>query len=381
MDVSGSTSSESLCKWIFENAEFGLIIIDEEQRIVDINRWIENKSGQKDIILRGKPILDVFPEIKRRSLDHYLSEALNGASVILSARFHSHFIEFKDESGEGEMKQTVRIIPINDHERVNGLIIQIEDVTDRWNRETLLQKKNEELQKLNSTKDKFFRIIAHDLKSPFTALLGFSEILKDNIDDLSSEQSKEIVNILHSSLKDQFSFLENLLKWSQLQSGHFELTYSHVQVESIINNILKIADAVIKCKNIEIKTSVPDGLSLYTDAQALTSILYNIVFNALKFTSDYGKVAIFVNEDDESVSFAIEDNGMGMPPERVGKLFMIGESVSTLGTNREKGSGLGLILVKELIDKLKGDITVDSAQGIGTTFHISIPKHSEGKTS
>jgi signal transduction histidine kinase len=347
---------------------------DAELKIVDINRWIINKSGQKDILLKGKPILDIFPEIKRRSLDHYLSEALNGASVILSARFHSHFIEFNDESGDGIMKQTVRIIPINEEDRITGLIIHIEDVTDRWSREELLRKKNEELLKLNSTKDKFFRIIAHDLKSPFTALLGFSEILKENIDDLSSEQSKNIVNILHSSLKDQFTFLENLLKWSQLQSGRFELTYSEVQVESVIKNILKIAGPVIKSKNIEIKTSVPDGITLSTDAQALTSILYNIVFNALKFTANYGKVAMFVSEKDENVIFSIEDNGVGMPPERVSKLFLIGESISTPGTNHEKGSGLGLILVKELVEKLNGDIAVESTPGIGTTFIVVIPK-------
>jgi signal transduction histidine kinase len=359
---------------MFEFADFGLIITDDELRIVDVNRWVLNKTRQKDIILKGKPILDIFPEIRRRSLDHYLTESLNGASVILSARFHSHFIEFKDESGDGLMKQTVRIIPVNQNEKISGVIVHIEDVTDRWNRETLLQKKNEELQKLNSTKDKFFRIIAHDLKSPFTALLGFSEILKDNIDDLSSEQSKNIVNILHSSLKDQYTFLENLLKWSQLQSGRFELTYSLVQVESLIKNIIKFAEPVIRSKNIEIKTSVPDGVTLYSDAQALTSILYNILFNALKFTADYGKVAIFVSENDRNVSFAIEDNGVGMLPDRVNKLFMIGEAVSTLGTNHEKGSGLGLILVKELIEKLKGDITVESTQGIGTTFRVVIPK-------
>lgn len=374
MNVSSYTSSESLCKWIFEYADFGLIMTDAELKIVDINRWIINKSGQKDILLKGKPILDIFPEIKRRSLDHYLSEALNGASVILSARFHSHFIEFNDESGDGIMKQTVRIIPINEEDRITGLIIHIEDVTDRWSREELLRKKNEELLKLNSTKDKFFRIIAHDLKSPFTALLGFSEILKENIDDLSSEQSKNIVNILHSSLKDQFTFLENLLKWSQLQSGRFELTYSEVQVESVIKNILKIAGPVIKSKNIEIKTSVPDGITLSTDAQALTSILYNIVFNALKFTANYGKVAMFVSEKDENVIFSIEDNGVGMPPERVSKLFLIGESISTPGTNHEKGSGLGLILVKELVEKLNGDIAVESTPGIGTTFIVVIPK-------
>lgn len=377
MNISGYTSSDSLCKWIFEYADFGLIITDEELRIVDINRWIINKSRKKDILLKGKPVLDVFPEIKRRSLDHYLTDALNGASVILSARFHSFFIEFKDESGEREMKQTVKIIPINDHDKITGLIIHIEDVTDRWNRENLLQKKNEELLTLNSTKDKFFRIIAHDLKSPFTALLGFSEILKENIDDLSSEQSKSIVNILHSSLKNQFTFLENLLKWSQLQSGRFELTYSEVQVEQVIRNIIKIASPVIKSKNIEIKTSVPDELSLNTDAQALTSILYNIVFNALKFTADYGKLAIFVSQDENNVSFSIEDNGVGMPPERVSKLFLIGESVSTPGTNNEKGSGLGLILVKELVEKLKGDIRVESTPGIGTTFIVVIPKFSQ----
>lgn len=376
MKISAYTSTESLCKWIFEYAGFGIIITDQQLNIIDANRWILDESGRELKDLTGQSILEAFPEIRERNLDHYLNDAVNGASVILSARFHKYFLRFPARTDEDtkEMRQTVRISPVIRNTIQEGLIIHIENVTDRILREEEMQAKNEELQRLNSTKDKFFRIIAHDLRSPFTALLGFSELLKDN-PDYTSEQSREIINTLHEALKDQFAFLENLLKWAQLQTGHFELVYEEVNLFDVLRHILRIAAPVIKSKEIEvINDEQSTNILLYTDKQAITSVLYNIIFNALKFTDVGGCIEIWAAAGDkESVKISVRDNGVGIPGDRLNKLFRIDESVSTPGTSREKGSGLGLILVKELVDKLGGKILIDSTPGVGSTFTVVLP--------
>jgi PAS domain S-box-containing protein len=375
MKTTAYTSTESLCKWIFEYAGFGIIITDQQLTIIDANRWILDESGRELNELAGTSILEAFPEIRERNLDHYLTEALNGASVILSARFHKYFLRFPASPGDDtkEMRQTVRISPVIRNNNQEGLIIHLENVTDRVLREEEMQAKNEELQKLNTTKDKFFRIIAHDLRSPFTALLGFSELLKDN-PDYTSEQSREIINTLHEALKDQFDFLENLLKWAQLQTGHFDLVFEEVKLSDVISYILRIAVPVIRSKEIEIvNDDRSTDIKLNTDRQAITSVLYNIIFNALKFTNVGGTIEIWAAIEKDIVNISVRDNGVGIPADRINKLFRIDESVSTPGTKREKGSGLGLILVKELVDKLGGKILIDSTPGVGSTFTVSLP--------
>lgn len=377
MNISTYTTSDWLHKWIFEYADFGIIITDPGLVIVDVNRWILEKSGKEKSELQGISILDVFPEIRERRLDHYLTNALNGASAIVTARFHSYLVRFHSEKDTraGIMKQTVRITPLLSDDLITGLIIHIEDVTERLNTEEQMQHQNEELQKLNSTKDRFFRIIAHDLRSPFTALLGFSEMLMN--DESLKGQTKDIINMLHSSIKDHYAFLENLLKWSQIQTGHFKMEFSDVSLNNVIDHVMRIAEPMIASKNIKVsKEGIPPDQTLYTDRQALTSVLYNLIFNALKFTSPGGRIEIKSIRDQDSTVVFVRDNGIGMSEDKVKKLFRIEEkSPSTPGTNREKGSGLGLILVKELVDKMGGEIWVESIEGTGSTFYVSIPVH------
>lgn len=367
-------NTESICKWIFEFADFGIILTDTNLNITDYNKWIENHADRHRI-KKGRSILDSFPEIRQRGLEKHLFEALSGKSVILSARFHNYFLRLASSSeNESEfMKQTVTISPFAFENEISGIIIHIEDVSERIRREYLLQKRNEELQKLNSTKDKFFRIISHDLRSPFNALIGFSEILRD-VDNLSPKKTKEIVNILNTALKNQYTFLENLLEWSQLQSGMYELTYTDVKLTDIIDHILKIAGPTSQSKGIEINTSlIPPDFHINTDANALTTIIFNLIFNALKFSNQGGRIEVNVIREKEATVLYVKDNGIGISEERISKLFRIDESVSTPGTENEKGSGLGLILVKDLVDKLKGDIKVKSSPGDGSTFFVSLP--------
>jgi PAS domain S-box-containing protein len=374
MKVSSYTSAESLCKWIFEYADFGIIITDNELNITDVNNWIENNSGKAADFLKGKKILEVFPEIRERKLDHFLNEAREGASVILTALFHKYFLRFPVAGKQGEeMKQTVRISPLFNSEFVSKVIIHIEDVTDRVDREEQMNKKNEELQELNAMKDKFFRIVAHDLRSPFVSILGLTDILKSDM-SLTPEKTTEIIDMIYSSVRDQYNFLENLLKWSKLQSGHFEMTFSEVTLKDIIKHILSIAGPSIKSKKIlATYDNIPEDLALFTDRQALTSILYNLIFNALKFTNENGKIEISAQKENDETHISVIDNGVGITEDRLQKLFVPGEFISTPGTKREKGSGMGLILVKELVGMLGGKIWVKSFPGSGSTFTISFP--------
>lgn len=374
MKISTYTSAESLCKWIFEYADFGIIITDNELNIVDVNSWIENNSGKSADFMKGKQILDVFPEIKERNMSHFLTEALEGASVILTALFHKYFIHFPAiNKPDDEMKQTVRISPLFNPDFVSRVIIHIEDVTDRVEREEQMHKKNEELQELNAMKDKFFRIVAHDLRSPFVSILGLTEILKSD-NTLTPEKTSEILDMIYSSVRDQYNFLENLLKWSRLQSGHFELTFTDVSPKDVIKQIISIAGPSIKSKKIEATyDNVPENIVLNTDKQALISILYNIIFNALKFTNENGRIEISARIENSEALISVSDNGVGITADRLEKLFMPGEFISTPGTKREKGSGMGLILVKELVTMLGGRIWVKSFPGSGSTFTVSLP--------
>jgi two-component system, sensor histidine kinase and response regulator len=376
MRVTSHKGSESLCNWIFRYADFGIILTDTELRITDVNRWIENHSGKQSHALKGKNILDMFPEIVKRGNDRHLADALNGASVILSSTFHSHFIEFMIEfdSQKVPMKQTTRITPLLNTDAVYGLIIHIEDVTERIHREELLERKNDELQNINATKDKFFSIISHDLRSPFNALLGFSEMLKDDA-SIIQEKTRFLVTSLHAAIKNQFQFMENLLNWARIQSGRQEFYFREVKLSEIISHVLKVSFPDTNTKNISISaTCIPEEIKLNTDSQALTSVLLNLVFNSIKFTNPGGFVRIVARQTTESTTISVEDNGIGIEPDKKDKLFRIDEPVSTPGTNREKGSGMGLILVKEIVHHLGGAISVQSTPGEGSIFRITIPR-------
>jgi PAS domain S-box-containing protein len=376
MRVASHTSSDSLCNWIFQYADFGIILTDASLRITDVNRWIEDHSGKDSDSLHGESILEIFPEIKQRGNERHLRDAVNGASVILSSTFHDFFIEFLVgfDSDKIQMKQNTRITPLLNDDSVYGLIIHIEDVTERISREKLLERKNDELQQINATKDKFFSIISHDLRSPFTALLGFSEMLKED-KNITHERTRFLVNSLHSAIKNQFQFLENLLNWARIQSGKQEFNITEVNLGQVISHVLKVTSPASNPKNIRITTScIPEEIKLYSDFQGLTSVLSNLVFNSIKFTNPGGTVLIKAEQIVESTMISVEDNGIGIAPDKIAKLFRLDKSVTTPGTNMEKGSGMGLILVKEIVDHLGGRIEVESTPGEGSVFRVTIPR-------
>ena len=232
----------------------------------------------------------------------------------------------------------------------------------------------ENLQMLNNTKDKFFSILAHDLRNPFNALLSFSETLNQNYKDLSREQIYTYIDIIYKSATNLFLLLVNLLEWSKSQTGNIiyrpELFCLKSLVESEINN----ANANATGKNISLHIKINPEIKVFADKNLMATVIRNLLNNAVKFTHRDGKIIISANEKENHIEVLVSDNGIGIGKGEQKKLFNLDYNITTLGTNDEKGTGLGLILCKEFVEKNGGELTVTSEVNKGSTFIFTIPK-------
>ncbi len=236
-----------------------------------------------------------------------------------------------------------------------------------------LQESEKHLKELNSTKDKFFSIIGHDLRNPLNALLGFSELISGNSRDYSSEEIQKYSKIINDAAKNIHLLIENLLEWSRSQSGNIEFNPRETELLPIIEDIVNIFDIQSEKKNISIEINVADGLQVFADVNLLSTILRNLIGNAIKYTSKNGKIQVSAEPAVDGVSVSVRDTGVGMTKDQLDSLFSLAHGPSTPGTSEEKGTGLGLILCKEFIDKHAGRIWAESEPGKGSTFSFVLP--------
>ena len=252
---------------------------------------------------------------------------------------------------------------------------QIEEQSEELfvQKESLL-KMNDELHNLNATKDKFFSIIAHDIKNPFNAILGFTSLLEANFTEWTDEMKLEIINMIHSSSKNLYQLLENLLQWSRSQRGIIEFKPERIELKVLLHSVIDLMKGTADAKNIELTVILPKNeLTINADQQMLDTILRNLIGNALKFTNRGGKVQVKVEAIVGFVMIKITDNGVGMQSALLQNLFRIDANFTTPGTNNEIGTGLGLILVKEFVEKHGGEIRVESIVGQGSVFYFTLP--------
>lgn len=237
----------------------------------------------------------------------------------------------------------------------------------------LLNETNKELNHLNAEKDKFFSIIAHDLKSPFNAIIGFSDLLVAQVDKNNLEKIKEFAGIIQQSSQRAMGLLMNLMEWSQSQTGRMKFSPVNFELVELINEaVLLLNDSALQ-KSITIRKDLPASMLFYADKAMLSTIFRNLITNAIKFTKSGGNIVISASENKNELTISIKDSGVGISKNRIEKLFRIDESYSTTGTNNEKGTGLGLILCKEFVEKHQGKIWAESEEGIGSTFYFTIP--------
>lgn len=275
----------------------------------------------------------------------------------------------------------VNLIRIKDEGNAfSGNMIVLRDITLRKNLEIQTSRLNDELTNshkqlldLNIQKDKMLSIIGHDLKTPFHQIISLSQILKENLEELDSETKEELINDILNASENGIKILEELLNWAKAQRETGTLRPEKIQVKELVENVISGLKVSADNKKVNITTNFPENAEVYADKNTINIALRNIINNAIKFSFSGGNIHIEFKKQDKFAVLSIRDEGVGMSENEVKKLFLSSVSTSTTGTAGESGTGLGLLLSRELLIKNKGKLEVESQQGVGSVFKIILP--------
>lgn len=368
-------------------------ITDTSNNIIFVNESFEKIYGYSEKEVIGKKIDILRPGNSAAEVLKILPDTLKGGwsgELINKRKDGTEFtIQLSTSSVNDELNKPIALIGIaNDiserkrtEEEIKNYIKELSQSKNviAQNAEKLLElnsklsESENQLKRLNESKDKFFSIISHDLRSPFNSILGLSELLKSEIDGYSKEEVQIFGTSIYNSSKHLLNLIDNLLEWSRVQTGKIEYEPSDCDLFTIVNNLVTVLKGNADKKKIKIENLVIKGTKVYADQYMLNSIIQNLISNAVKFTNEGGKVTISEEKDGNMSEISIIDSGVGIEEEDIKKLFVIGEKRTTPGTAKEKGTGLGLILCKELVEKNGGKICVESTLGKGSIFRFNLP--------
>lgn len=330
-----------------------------DRKIQEMEQAYEMEKQQSQIVLLEKDNIIQQKLAERQRLQRNLM--IGGFLIVALFAFFYFFASRRNKKVNELLAQR------------NLEILRQQEELAKSNQEIIRQR--DALKKSNADKDKFFSIVAHDLKSPFTSMLGFSEILAEEYNSLNDIERHEMATDIHSSIKTGFNLLENLLAWGSLQIGRFEFAPNKIELKWEVDEVLKLIQTIAMHKKIGIYNEVDARITVEADANMLHSVLRNLISNALKYTNSGGKIRISatVTAEDGMIQVAVTDTGIGMNQEDIEKLFSPVIGFSTKGTANETGTGLGLLLCSEMIAKHGGHISVQSSQGKGSAFLFTLP--------
>ncbi|MDD2278925.1 MAG: hybrid sensor histidine kinase/response regulator [Bacteroidales bacterium] len=254
--------------------------------------------------------------------------------------------------------------------------IELYQITQILNEQTKVLTENEKsLKQINATKDKFFSIIAHDLKNPLNNILQLSNLLKENYSSASHSESNldEIIAHLTATAENTTELLANLLDWAQFQVGHIKYSPQKLLFTSINKQCFDLLSSTAYAKGITLESSIHDSIHVFADENMTLTLLRNLISNAIKFTPKKGTVKVSAIRKDKIIKICVSDTGVGIAEERLDTIFLVTKSKSTYGTDGEHGTGLGLILCKEFVNRHQGDIWVESELGKGSQFYFTLP--------
>lgn len=352
---------------LYDFAPTGYLTLSEKGEITALNFAAAKMLGKERSLLINKPFA-FFTSAKSKLVFNgflekvFMCKSLETCEVTLEmnnpAPIHASLSGLCDENG-----QFCKLIA--------------SDITDRKNMEEALRESESRLRELNAQKDKFFSIIAHDLRSPFNAIIGLSDVLLDQLNDNDYEKIDLIASMIGQSSRRAMNLLMNLLEWSVLQTGRMEFNPETFNLKLLIEDNKDLLDVVANQKTITIHVATPTEIIVHADKSMINTVLRNLISNAIKFTGQGGEINISVMKKANEFLVSVSDNGIGIQTERLSMLFRIDQSDSTPGTNNEKGTGLGLILCKEFVEKHGQKIWVESEIGKGTTFYFTIAANPE----
>lgn len=353
--------NEQELKAIFQSMDSLILEFDHEGKFIKIPLVNSALLFKHQDELINKTVFDIFPLEMAEMFHHAILECLKTKKTIE--------MEYSLPIKGKEIWFSAKI----SRKSENRVILHAFDTTEKRN--NLEKLKNSELQfkKLNAEKDKFFSIIAHDLKSPFNSIVGLSEVLVKQVNEKNYNGIEEYSGFILQSSQRAMDLLVNLMEWAQSQTGRMEFNPKNFDLVELINEVQLLFAGNAQQKDIKIKTNLPENIPVFADKAMISTVVRNLISNAIKFTFPGGEILISTELNPSELIVSVMDTGMGISEDRLGKLFRIAESYSTPGTDREKGTGLGLILCNEFVKKHGGNISVVSEEGKGSTFSFILP--------
>lgn len=355
---------ESFQKRLLDAMPIGVVVVNADTGIIESSNYAANKMLGTNIIENTGG--------KCRSV---LCADLKASCTILDCELEPNSSEFIVENPDGSKRSLTRTVKKVLWKDNLKLVEFFMDNTE-WeeDKETILRK-NRELENINAKKDKYFSVLAHDLRSPFQSLIGLTQMMSDNINDFTQEQLTAISCGMNSTAKNVYKLLENLLDWVKIQKGFINYSPDNYNLCDIIKQSIEITKVIARQKEIMLINTISQDISVYADDKMVCSIVQNLLSNAVKFTAKGGTVVIRAQETKEKmIMVSIEDNGVGMHEDLQLKLFKLEEKVGSPGTDGEQSSGLGLLLCKDFVELSGGKIWTESREGKGSTFYFTLEK-------
>ncbi len=361
-----SSIQEQLLTASLQNIPNPAYMLSMDRKIKGINYHFSNLlncSLEKAI---GRSLINVFPDSISKFVFEKEQELLKNNGTA------NYEIEFDVED-----KNTIVIISesiFNDLSgNPSGIIGVINDITEKRIAERGLIESEKKLREANATKDKFLSIISHDLKSPFTALLGFTDMLINDYDDFTDEERKSFIIEIRNSASNAYDLLDNLLQWSKVVRDKVPYNPSSVSLRQLVNEAVDSFSMELAKKELSVRNLLNENQKTFADCFMISSVIRNIISNSIKFTHNGGVIVVDAKIDNDFLNISILDNGIGMSENDLSLLFRLDVHYKQIGRSNEKGTGLGLILCKEYVTKNNGKIWVESTLGQGTKVTFSLP--------
>ncbi|MCF8369225.1 MAG: tetratricopeptide repeat protein [Bacteroidales bacterium] len=340
---------------------------DNKGNYIDCNSAFRSLHGLRENEIVGKSVFDIFSKEIAEKIHN------DDAELFRNQGMQQKELTFTSKNGESKDVIYYKNTFNNSRGKVAGIVGLLLDISERKKAEEKIKKSEQELRKANATKDKFFSIIAHDLKNPFGAILGFANILNTEFEFLPDEEKISIISNLSMASENTYKLLQNLLEWSRTQTGQLEINPEVFDLNIVTNENISVLNTLGHSKKITIDSNIKSDTLVKADKNMINTVFRNLLSNAIKFTEPGGKVEVLGHTSNGSITIKFIDNGIGIERKNMNKLFSIDQQFRRKGTANEMGSGLGLILCKEFIEKNKGSIKVESEPGKGSTFSVQLP--------
>ncbi|MCF8306281.1 MAG: PAS domain-containing sensor histidine kinase [Ignavibacteriales bacterium] len=350
---------------IFKNGEEIVFILDGKTGIInEINSACKNFLGLKQNKIIGRHYTDfiVFGEdIKSENL---LNELKFYGSVLTY-----HKLRTKD-AGDVPVDMTLNIISPRGKKMI---LISCRDISERIRAENEIKRYSVKLEESNLEKDKFFSLLAHDLRNVFSPIISYSEILLNEYRELNEHDRDLFIDRIEKISKNSYRLLDDLMIWARIRTGEYSLQFEKIVVNQLVSDLLTVKRPFFEAKKISVEYFAEETLQVNTDFEMLKKVINNLLGNALKYSYRGGKVAVKIEKSHQNCIISVRDNGVGIKDENLDKIFILDKHSTTRGTEEEEGNGMGLMLSKEFLRILGGKISVNSRFGFGSEFVVTYP--------